>query len=83
MQLLRVVMMAMLIPHAPGRPSLTTHQTTYIPDSINEEVHHVQHCSCESVLFLTTFGVLGIHARQQHHGPSSLIHAPRWAFLAH
>jgi len=28
---------------------------------------------------LTTFGVLGIHARQQHHGPSSLIHAPRWA----
>ena len=41
-----------------------------------------QHCSCECMLFLTTFGVLGIHARQQHHGPSSLIHVPRWAFLA-
>jgi hypothetical protein len=36
----------------------------------------------QSVLLLTTFGVLGIHARQ--HGPSSLIHTPlMWAFLAH
>ena len=36
----------------------------------------------QSVLLLTTFGVLGIHARQQHQGPSSLIQAPRCAFLA-
>ena len=59
--------------HAPGPPSPTTDQTAYIPDSINEEIYHVQHWSSESVLRLTTFGVLGIHARQQHHGPPSLI----------
>ena len=61
---------------APDPPSPTTHQTAYIPNSINEEIHHVQHWSSESVLRLTTFGVLGIHARQQHHGPPSLIRRP-------
>ena len=61
---------------APGPPAPTTHQTAYISSSINEEIHHVQHCSSESVLYLTTFGVLGIHARQQHHGPPSLIRRP-------
>jgi hypothetical protein len=29
---------------APGPPSPTTHQTAYISSSINEEIHHVQHC---------------------------------------
>jgi hypothetical protein len=61
---------------APGPPSPTTHQTAYIPNSINEEIHHVQHWSSESVLRLTTFGVLGIHAQQQHNGPPSLIRRP-------
>ena len=61
---------------APGPPSPTTDQTASIPNSINEEIHHVQHWSSESVLRLTTFGVLGIHARQQHHGPPSLIRRP-------
>jgi hypothetical protein len=48
---------------APGRPSPTIHQTEYIPSSINVYAHHVQHCSLESMSTLTTFGVLGVHAR--------------------
>ena len=62
-------------PRALRRPPPTTHQTTYIPNSIHGELHYVQHFSSESGSPLTTLGVLGIHARQQHHGPSSLIHA--------
>ena len=71
-----VMMMLMLErPRAERRPPPTTHQTTYIPNSIHEELHYVQQCSSESGSPLTTFGVLGLHARQQHHGHSSLIHA--------
>ena len=62
-------------PRAPRRPPPTTHKTTYIPNIIHEELHYVQQCSSESGSPLTAFGVLGLHARQQHHGPSSLIHA--------
>ena len=61
---------------APGPPSPTTDQIAYISNSINEETCHVQHWSSESVLRLTTFGVLGIHARQQHHGPPWLSRRP-------
>jgi hypothetical protein len=62
-------------PRAPLRPPPTIHQTTYIPDGTHEDLRYVQHCSSESGSLLTTFRVLGLHARQQHHGPSSLIHA--------
>ena len=60
-------------PRAPRPPPPTTHQTTYIPNSTQEVLHYVQHCSSQFGSLLTTFGVLGLHARQQHHGPSSLI----------
>ena len=61
-RVLRVV-----LPPQPTKPHtlLTAHMKIYI----------MYNTASESGSLLTTFRVLGLHARQQHHGPSSLIHA--------
>jgi hypothetical protein len=54
---------------APRRlPTPQPHQATYIPNSTHGEVYYVQHCSSESGLILTTFGVFVLHAAAAPHG---------------
>ena len=70
MQLLLLLDLERAAPRRPPTPQ--PHQTTYIPNSTHDELHCVQHCSSESGLVLTTFGVFGLSAAA----------APPWAFLA-
>jgi len=66
MQLLDDVMLT-LERGAPRRPATpTTHHITYIPISTHDGLHYVQHCSSESGLLLTTFGVFHLLRRQHH-----------------